>query len=70
MDDLDALLEDLGRPKTIAPGNNAKKPRAPSSKVDLNELEDLMQDLAAPSNPSPAKSTKPATSGITYSSCR
>lgn len=66
MDDLDALLEDLGRPKTTAPGNNAKKPRAPSSKVDLNELEDLMQDLAAPSNPSPAKS-KPTGSGNLHS---
>eukprot|EP01112_Ceratiomyxa_fruticulosa_P023446 TRINITY_DN8958_c0_g1_i1.p1 TRINITY_DN8958_c0_g1~~TRINITY_DN8958_c0_g1_i1.p1 ORF type:complete len:535 (-),score=106.74 TRINITY_DN8958_c0_g1_i1:102-1706(-) len=49
MDDLDALLEDLGRPKSTL----QKKPRAPSSRVDLNELEDLMQDLAAPSARAP-----------------
>ncbi len=58
MDDLDALLEDLGRPKTNNTANNAnRKPRAPSSRVDLNELEDLMQDLATPS---PAPAAKPA----------
>jgi paxillin len=45
MEDLDSLLEDLGRPKSTS----QKKPRAPSSRVDLNELEDLMEDLAAPS---------------------
>ena len=44
MDDLDALLEDLGRPKSAV----VKKSRTNSSRVDLNELEDLMQDLAAP----------------------
>ena len=55
MDDLDALLEDLGRPKSAAP---AKKTRQPSSRVDLNELEDLMQDLAAPSaKPAPGTSS-------------
>lgn len=48
MDDLDSLLEDLGRGK-----NNSiavKKSRPPSSRVDLNELEDLMEDLAAPTS--------------------
>ena len=54
MDDLDLLLEDLGRPKTTI----AKKPRAPSSKVDLDELEDLMQDLAPkPATAKPVAST-------------
>eukprot|EP01111_Echinosteliopsis_oligospora_P018409 TRINITY_DN842_c0_g1_i3.p1 TRINITY_DN842_c0_g1~~TRINITY_DN842_c0_g1_i3.p1 ORF type:complete len:500 (-),score=148.44 TRINITY_DN842_c0_g1_i3:181-1680(-) len=70
MDDLDALLEDLGRPKSTATssasagvsaggsmGGGAKKQRAASSRVDLNELEDLMQDLASPSSSS---SSKPA----------
>lgn len=46
MEDLDSLLEDLGRPKSTS----EKKPRAPSSRVDLNELEDLMLDLSSPSN--------------------
>jgi hypothetical protein len=47
MEDLDSLLQDLGKGK----GGAASKPkasRAPSSRVDLNELEDLMEDLAAP----------------------
>jgi len=62
MEDLDSLLEDLGRPKSTT----QKKPRAPSSRVDLNELEDLMEDLAAPSarssvipEPAPQKYTPP-----------
>jgi paxillin len=42
---LDSLLEDLGRGKS---SNSQKKSRPPSSRVDLNELEDLMEDLAAP----------------------
>jgi paxillin len=45
MEDLDSLLEDLGRGKS-AP--SVRKERPPSSRVDLNELEDLMEDLAAP----------------------
>src|SRR5579885_2568423 len=45
MEDLDSLLEDLGRGKS---SNSQKKSRPPSSRVDLNELEDLMEDLAAP----------------------
>lgn len=40
------LLEDLGRGKNTS--SNARKPRPLSSRVDLNELEDLMEDLAAP----------------------
>jgi len=57
--DLEQLLEDLGRPKSVAP---AKKTR--SSVVNLNELEELMSDLAQPpaprgtySKPSPASAT-------------
>lgn len=45
MEDLDSLLEDLGRGKS---SNSQKRSRPPSSRVDLNELEDLMEDLAAP----------------------
>jgi len=45
MEDLDSLLEDLGRGKS---GTQSRKSRPPSSRVDLNELEDLMEDLAAP----------------------
>lgn len=51
MEDLDSLLEDLGRGKySPASSSGAKKPpsRPVSSRVDLNELEDLMEDLAAP----------------------
>ncbi len=48
MEDLDSLLEDLGRGKGTAA--TAKKTRPPSSRVDLNELEDLMEDLAAPTS--------------------
>jgi len=47
MEDLDSLLEDLGRGKSTT---TAKKQRPPSSRVDLNELEDLMEDLAAPTS--------------------
>jgi len=47
MEDLDSLLEDLGRGKSTT---TAKKQRPPSSRVDLNELEDLMDDLAAPTS--------------------
>jgi len=57
MEDLDSLLEDLGRGKNT---NTAKKTRPPSSRVDLNELEDLMEDLAAPTSkqtPAPAPVT-------------
>jgi paxillin len=47
MSDLEQLLEDLGRPKSVAP---TKKARA--SVVNLNELEALMTDLAdAPAPP-------------------
>lgn len=46
MEDLDMLLEDLGRGKNTS--TNARKARPLSSRVDLNELEDLMEDLAAP----------------------
>lgn len=45
MEDLDSLLEDLGRGKSTP---SVRKERPPSSRVDLNELEDLMEDLAAP----------------------
>ena len=38
-------LEDLGKGKSSV---SAKKTRPPSSRVDLNELENLMEDLAAP----------------------
>lgn len=55
MEDLDSLLEDLGRGKSTS---TAKKQRPPSSRVDLNELEDLMEDLAAPT----AKQTPAVTS--------
>jgi len=61
MEDLDSLLEDLGRGKSSSPnktppassgtnGNRDSRPpsRPISSRVDLNELEDLMTDLAAP----------------------
>jgi len=54
MEDLDSLLEDLGRGKS---SSTSKKQRPPSSRVDLNELEDLMEDLAAPTSkqtPQPA----------------
>jgi len=54
MEDLDSLLEDLGRGKSMT---SSKKTRPPSSRVDLNELEDLMEDLAAPTSkqtPAPA----------------
>lgn len=47
MEDLDSLLEDLGRGKS---SSTVKKQRPPSSRVDLNELEDLMEDLAAPTS--------------------
>jgi len=47
MEDLDSLLEDLGRGKS---NTVSKKTRPPSSRVDLNELEDLMEDLAAPTS--------------------
>eukprot|EP01113_Clastostelium_recurvatum_P030880 TRINITY_DN37_c0_g1_i1.p1 TRINITY_DN37_c0_g1~~TRINITY_DN37_c0_g1_i1.p1 ORF type:complete len:533 (-),score=158.98 TRINITY_DN37_c0_g1_i1:142-1740(-) len=71
MDDLDALLEDLGRPKST----QIKKPRAPSSRVDLDELEGLMQDLAAPSTrsvnaplpPAAVPASAPASRPITMS---
>src|SRR5690625_4729450 len=43
MDDLDSLLEDLGSDSSAPPS------RPISSRVDLNELESLMVDLAAPS---------------------
>jgi hypothetical protein len=46
MDELDSLLDDLGRGKHNS--FSAKKARPPSSRVDLNELEDLMEDLATP----------------------
>jgi paxillin len=49
MDDLDSLLEDLGRAsiakKNDAPSGSGNRPA--SSFVDLNELEDLMADLAS-----------------------
>ena len=54
MEDLDSLLEDLARGKssTSSNGNSTVKKvtnsRPVSSRVDLNELEDLMEDLAAP----------------------
>ena len=48
MEDLDSLLEDLGRGKSSS--TSIKKQRPPSSRVDLNELEDLMEDLAAPTS--------------------
>ena len=49
MEDLDSLLQDLGKGKgKVASGNRPKQTRPPSSRVDLNELEDLMEDLAAP----------------------
>jgi hypothetical protein len=49
MEDLDSLLEDLGRGKS---SSLAKKQRPVTSRVDLNELEDLMEDLAAPTSKS------------------
>jgi len=61
MEDLDSLLEDLGRGKS---SSFAKKQRPPSSRVDLNELEDLMQDLAAPTAnkvPEPTPASRPNT---------
>jgi len=65
MEDLDSLLEDLGRGKS---SSTAKKQRPPSSRVDLNELEDLMEDLAAPTSkqtPQPAPVVIPAFSAST-----
>jgi paxillin len=62
MDDLDSLLEDLGKSKNNI---SSKKQRPPSSRVDLNELETLMQDLAAPTSkqfPEPTPVIVPATS--------
>jgi len=59
MEDLDSLLEDLGRGKS---SSSVKKQRPPSSRVDLNELEDLMEDLAAPTSkqaPEPTPAVKP-----------
>jgi paxillin len=61
MEDLDSLLEDLGRGKSAS---TVKKQRPPSSRVDLNELEDLMEDLAAPTPkqaPEPTPAIKPQT---------
>jgi len=46
MEDLDSLLEDLGRGKSSTVNSRISRPV--SSRVDLNELEDLMEDLAAP----------------------
>jgi len=52
MEDLDSLLEDLGRGKSNTKGaasnSRPNSGRPISSRVDLNELEDLMTDLAAP----------------------
>eukprot|EP01118_Nematostelium_gracile_P006217 TRINITY_DN2003_c0_g1_i1.p1 TRINITY_DN2003_c0_g1~~TRINITY_DN2003_c0_g1_i1.p1 ORF type:complete len:507 (-),score=100.84 TRINITY_DN2003_c0_g1_i1:90-1610(-) len=54
MEDLDSLLADLGSGKSSS--GSVKKQRPPSSRVDLEELENLMSDLAAPtpSKPAPA----------------
>jgi len=74
MDDLDSLLEDLGRGKTTSsskPATSASSrpasttTRPVSSRVDLNELEDLMTDLAAPTAkkaPEPTPVATPQTS--------
>jgi len=64
MEDLDSLLEDLGRGKSAS---TVKKQRPPSSRVDLNELENLMEDLAAPTakavpEPTPVQFTTTNTS--------
>lgn len=48
MEDLDSLLLDLGKGKSGGSSMKSKAARPPSSRVDLNELEDLMEDLAAP----------------------
>lgn len=64
MEDLDSLLEDLGRGKSTA---TAKKSRPPSSRVDLNELEDLMEDLAAPTakqTPAPTPISMPSKQSV------
>lgn len=60
MEDLDSLLEDLGRGKSAS---TVKKQRPPSSRVDLNELEDLMEELAVPTatkTPEVTPAIKPA----------
>jgi len=61
MEDLDSLLEDLGRGKS---SSTVKNKRPPSSRVDLNELENLMEDLAAPTS-RPTPTATPAMSSTT-----